>query len=265
MEGWRLNPSVSEAGLTPALAGVATLAVARVGSATVPGAELGHSFPWTRARVFVNPTAYIPRRGGGGGDGGEGRGGAGGTDPSVFAIPLHSVALSHVDNNAKCKHVYVRVRYENALALFSRRDRPLYVRDSRRFLASIFENHFFQSPYLVNKAPISKVSILSPPFSRNDQNRSLSCATSYSRRFSSARSRSVVRSRIPRQNVIKFLDARHTSPRVELYRYWIFDERTSGNMGLNYLADYVYTGRFPNGGTSAWHLMRWLHYPVPEW
>lgn len=56
------DPRVSEAGPAPVLAGVATLAVARVGSATVPGAGLGHPFPWTRARVFVNPTAYyVPR------------------------------------------------------------------------------------------------------------------------------------------------------------------------------------------------------------
>lgn len=64
--------------------------------------------------------------------GGETRG----MDPSVFAIPLHSVALLHVDNNAKCKHVYVRVRYENPR--HPRRGHPLYVRDARRFpVASI--------------------------------------------------------------------------------------------------------------------------------
>lgn len=59
-----------------------------------------------------------------------------GMDPSVFAILLHSVALLHVDNNATCKHVYVRVRYENPR--HPRRSRPLYVRDARRFpVASI--------------------------------------------------------------------------------------------------------------------------------
>lgn len=84
-------------------------------------------------------------------------------DPSVFAIPLHSVALLHIDNNATCKHVYVRVRYENPRHPAAQ---PSVIR-ARRATIPGCEYLKTNSPRLVDKALISKVSA-SPRDDRND-------------------------------------------------------------------------------------------------